>query len=104
MTYEEMKQKVYELQLWDLAYGLRVEEHQNPQRFEAAGLGIVDLSQPSCGGEPGLYEIYSGRWYSFNKRTIKIISFADCNVFEHYFAMVKDIEKALIQNNQKTAP
>ena len=45
MTYNEMKELVYALRLEDLAHGIKVHELNNPKRFEAAGLGIIDASQ-----------------------------------------------------------
>ena len=36
MTYDEMKQKVYALQLEGLSHGIKVNELDEPTRFEAA--------------------------------------------------------------------
>lgn len=91
MTYDEMKQKVYELQLEDLGKGIQVNELYNPSRFEAAGLGIIDMSQIAYYGPIGLYCIYSGEWHSPNKETIKeIVPSTNVDVFGEYYLMLKN--------------
>lgn len=99
MTYNEMKQKVCELQLEDLGHGIQVNELYNPRRFEAAGLGIIDMSQLEYYGPIGLYCIYSGEWHSSNKEIIKnIVPSTNVDVFGEYYLMLKnriaDIEKS----------
>lgn len=100
MTYDEMKQKVYALQLEDLSHGIKVYELDDPTRFEAAGLGIIDMSQIHYYGPIGLYCIYSGGWHSPNRRTIKnIVPSTNVDVFGEYYSMVKDIEATLVSRN-----
>lgn len=93
MTYEEMKQEVYNLDLESMEHGIKVREYDHPKRFEAAGLGIIDLSQIEYYGSIGLYEIYSGKWGTDSKKMIKRIV-PDCNdtQYEQYLAMLKDIK------------
>lgn len=100
MTYEEMKQKVYALQLQDLVHGIKVNELDNPKRFEAAGLGIIDMSQLDYYGPIGLYCIYSGDWNSSDKKIIKkIVPSTETDVFEEYYLMLKDIEAYIASRN-----
>lgn len=102
MTYKEMKQKVYDLQLEDIAHGIKVQEFDNPKRFEAAGLGIIDMSQLEYYGPIGLYCIYSGSWNSSCKKIIKqIVPSTNVDVFEQYYLMIKDIEASIINRNMK---
>lgn len=101
MTYKEMKDKIYKLQLEDLSHGIKVNELDNPKRFEAAGLGIIDLSQIKYCGPIGLFEIYSGSWNSPNKKTVQtIVPSIDVDVYETYFKLVKDIEYQIINQNK----
>ena len=102
MTYSEMKEKVYALQLEDLAHGIKVNELDNPVRYEAAGLGIIDMSQLEYYGPIGLYCIYSGDWHSPNKNIIKnIVPSTNVDVFEEYFMIIKDIETAIVNRNYR---
>ncbi len=100
MTYNEMKQKVYALQLEDLAHGIKVNELDNPRRFEVAGLGIIDMSQLDYYGPIGLYCIYSGDWNSSDKKIIKrIVPTTESDVFGEYYLMLKDIEADIMSRN-----
>ncbi len=100
MTYNEMKQKVYALQLEDLTHGIKVNELDNPKRFEAAGLGIIDMSQLDYYGPIGLYCIYSGDWNSSDKKIIKkIVPTTESDVFGEYYLMLKDIEADIVSRN-----
>lgn len=100
MTYNEMKQKVYALQMEDLAPGIKVNELDDPRRFEAAGLGIIDMSQLDYYGPVGLYAIYSGEWNSPGRKIIKeIVPWSDAEVFGEYFSMLKDIEATILSKN-----
>lgn len=97
MTYEEMKEKIYALQLDDLAHGIKVNELDNPRRFEAAGLGIIDMSQLDYDGPIGLYCIYSGDWNSSNRKIIKkIVPSTENDVFGEYYLMIKNIETDIL--------
>ncbi|MBO5096387.1 MAG: hypothetical protein J6A17_00855 [Bacilli bacterium] len=90
MTYDEMKQKISELQLESLGNDIKVNELDNPRRFEAAGLGIIDMSQLNYYGPIGLYCIYSGEWHSPNKEIIKsIVPSTNVDVFGEYYLIVK---------------
>lgn len=91
MTYKEMKEKVYALNLESLGPGIKVEEFEDPQRFEAAGLGIIDLSEIIYYGSSGLYEIYSGSWGTPSYKSIKrIVPDTDVDVYGEYFDMLKE--------------
>lgn len=92
-----MKELVYALQLEDLSHGIKVCELNNPKRFEAAGLGIIDASQIEYHGPIGLYYIYSGDWNSKNKKIIKsIVPTTDIDVFGEFYAMIKNIEQQIL--------
>ena len=98
MTYNEMKKQVYALRLEDLSHGIKVHELNNPKRFEAAGLGIIDASQIEYYGSIGMYFIYSGEWNSNNRKIIKrIVPETNIDVFGIYFEMIQNIEKQILE-------
>lgn len=102
MTYNEMKELVYALQLEDLSHGIKVCELNNPKRFEAAGLGIIDASQIEYHGPIGLYYIYSGDWNSKNRKIIKrIVPETDVDVFGIYYEMVQNIEQKILERRNQ---
>ena len=85
MTYDEMKQKVSELN------GINANELRNPRRFEAAGLGIIDMSQINYYGPIGLFCIYSGEWDSPDQKVIKnIVPSTNVDVFGEFYSILKD--------------
>lgn len=91
---------VYSLDLESLCHGIRVEELYYPERFEAAGLGIIDLSQIENYGPIGLYEIYRGGWNTDKYMPIKkIVPSTGVNVYKIYFEMVKEIEQHILHEN-----
>lgn len=97
LSYDDMKQMVYSLDLESLCHGIRVEELYYPERFEAAGLGIIDLSQIENYGPIGLYEIYRGGWNTDKYMPIKkIVPSTGVNVYKIYFEMVKEIEQHIL--------
>ena len=101
MTYNEMKELVYALRLEDLAHGIKVHELNNPKRFEAAGLGIIDASQIEYYGPIGMYFIYSGEWNSNNRKIIKrIVPETNVDVFEEFYTMIKNIEQQILKGEK----
>lgn len=84
MTYEEMKEII-------LSNRIEIHELSSPSRFEATGLGIIDLSQIKYYGPIGLFEIYEGKWDSPNKKTIQtIVPSTDVDIYGTYYNMVKE--------------
>ena len=101
MNYSEMKRKVNELQLEDLAHGITVRELENPQRFEAAGLGIIHDVSVYHGPNIEMYHIYSGSWDSRNKKIVKTIveSSTVDDPYGEYYKMLTNIVDALRKQN-----
>lgn len=81
---------------------IKVHELNNPKRFEAAGLGITDVSQIEYYGPEGMYFIYSGEWHSNNRKIIKrIIPKANVDVFGIYYEMVQNIEQKILERRNQ---
>lgn len=90
MTYNEMKYLINK----NWGNDIKINELNNPKRFEAAGLGIIDASQLEYYGPIGMYYIYSGDWNSKNKKIIKqIVPETNVDVFEEFYTMVKNIKE-----------
>ncbi len=92
MNYTEMIQSVRKLDLESLSHGIKVQELHEPNRFEAAGLGIIKVDD--------VIQIYSGSWSSDNTKVIKTV--AENNAFDEYFRMIKDVEQKIINANNRT--
>lgn len=103
--YEDMKQMVYSLDLESLSHGIKVQELKKPYRFEAAGLGIINMGQfEYYGPNIEMYQIYSGSWNSPHKKVIKSIAdngSPENNPYIEYFKMIKDIEQKIINANNR---
>lgn len=103
MTYAEMKQKAVALHLEDLAHGIKVGELENPKRFEAAGLGMIDMSQLDYTDPRGLYCIYSGGWNLPDKKILKeIVPTIDADVYGQYYELLRAVEASIVIKNSKT--
>lgn len=109
MTYEELKDKVNNLQLEDLSHGIHLEEFPFNRGFEIAGLGITpqaDYANRVDGINPdytndNYWVIYKGHLLAKNRRipvTPEVVETLPAHkVFEKYFQMIKDIEKSILR-------
>lgn len=110
MTYEEMKQKVYKLDLESLAHGIKVKELFFGKAFEVAGLGITNLeyfvpiSQADYVSN-GYCVIYKGTLTNRSKPNLsepEIVEQLPCNeAYDRYFEMVKEIETKMLKPANK---
>ena len=106
MTYEEMKEKIYRLQLEDLAHGIKVKELPFERGFEIAGLGITYREDYPLDRSPdhiveGYCVIYKGSIFKKSRSGSykpQIIEQLPCDkAYDKYFEMLKDMERKTIR-------
>ena len=111
MTYEELKNKLNNLHLEDLAHGIHLKELPFNRGFEIAGFGITPQSDfanrvdgvNSDNVNDNIWVIYKGHLLAKNKRiTVNpevIENLFEDKAFDRYYQMVKEVETTILHSN-----